>query len=120
VEYPGASSERIQVCFFSAPAYLEESCSNNVFLARQFGFVPFAVLDTSSTGRQTREGSRTLEVRISTMAATQTLSEPQYAFEDFSIRQVAQLLEKTDDETRYTNRSLVRHLPLFPSYSNIY
>lgn len=29
---------------------------------RQFGYVPFAVLDVSSTGRQTREGSRTLEV----------------------------------------------------------
>ncbi|KAF9264108.1 glycoside hydrolase family 92 protein [Marasmius fiardii PR-910] len=57
---------------------------------KQFGYVPFAVLDTSSTGRQTREGSRTLE----------------YAFEDFGIRQVALLLGKTDDETRYANRSL--------------
>jgi putative alpha-1,2-mannosidase len=28
---------------------------------KQYGYVPFAVLDTSSTGRQTREGSRTLE-----------------------------------------------------------
>ncbi|KAJ7881413.1 glycoside hydrolase family 92 protein [Mycena leptocephala] len=42
----------------------------------QFGYVPFAVLDTTSTGRQTREGSRTLE----------------YAFEDFAIRQIAQVL----------------------------
>ncbi|KAG6919383.1 hypothetical protein DXG01_006932 [Tephrocybe rancida] len=57
---------------------------------KQFGYVPFAVLDVSSTGRQTREGSRTLE----------------YAFEDFGIRQVAQLLGKTDDMERYTNRSL--------------
>lgn len=57
---------------------------------KQFGYVPFAVLDVSSTGRQTREGSRTLE----------------YAFEDFGIRQVAQLLGKTDDVERYTNRSL--------------
>ncbi|KAG6817479.1 hypothetical protein H0H87_008104 [Tephrocybe sp. NHM501043] len=57
---------------------------------KQFGYVPFAVLDVSSTGRQTREGSRTLE----------------YAFEDFGIRQVAQLLGKTDDVDRYTNRSL--------------
>lgn len=32
-------------------------------LAREYGYVPFAVLDTGSTGRQTREGSRTLEVR---------------------------------------------------------
>ena len=31
--------------------------------SRQYGYVPFAVLDTMSTGRQTREGSRTLEVR---------------------------------------------------------
>lgn len=29
---------------------------------RKYGYVPFAVLDPSSTGRQTREASRTLEV----------------------------------------------------------
>jgi putative alpha-1,2-mannosidase len=57
---------------------------------KKYGYVPYAVLDVSSTGRQTREGSRTLE----------------YAFEDFGIRQVAQLLNKTDDVARYTNRSL--------------
>ncbi|KAF9055676.1 glycoside hydrolase family 92 protein [Panaeolus papilionaceus] len=57
---------------------------------KQYGYVPFAVLDVSSTGRQTREGSRTLE----------------YAFEDFGIRQVAQLLGKADDVEKYTNRSL--------------
>ncbi|KAG2131237.1 glycoside hydrolase family 92 protein [Suillus bovinus] len=56
---------------------------------KQFSYVPFAVLDTGSTGRQTREGSRTLE----------------YAFEDFGIRQVAQVLGKTDDVAYYTNRS---------------
>ncbi|KIJ05814.1 glycoside hydrolase family 92 protein [Paxillus involutus ATCC 200175] len=56
---------------------------------KQYGYVPFAVLDTSSTGRQTREGSRTLE----------------YAFEDFAIRQVAQVLGKSDDVEKYTNRS---------------
>lgn len=59
---------------------------------RQYGYVPFAALDTSSTGRQTREGSRTLE----------------YAFEDFSIRQVALLLNQSDIEAEYANRSLVR------------
>ncbi|KAF8902926.1 glycoside hydrolase family 92 protein [Gymnopilus junonius] len=63
---------------------------------KEFGFVPFAVLDTSSTGRQTREGSRTLE----------------YSFEDFGIRQVAQLLGKTDDVATFTNRSL--------SYRNVW
>ncbi|KAI9062844.1 glycoside hydrolase family 92 protein [Trametes sanguinea] len=57
---------------------------------KQYGYVPFGVLDTSSTGRQTREGSRTLE----------------YAFEDFAVRQVALLLNKTDDVATYTNRSL--------------
>jgi putative alpha-1,2-mannosidase len=57
---------------------------------QHYGYVPFAVLDASSTGRQTREGSRTLE----------------YAFEDFGIRQVAQLLQNEDDIKTYTNRSL--------------
>lgn len=57
---------------------------------KKYGYVPFGVLDTSSVGRQTREGSRTLE----------------YAFEDFAIRQVAQLLQKSDDLETYTNRSL--------------
>lgn len=61
---------------------------------RQYGYVPFAALDTSSTGRQTREGSRTLE----------------YAFEDFSIRQVALLLNQTDIEAEYANRSLVSYI----------
>ncbi|KAJ7646924.1 glycoside hydrolase family 92 protein [Roridomyces roridus] len=61
---------------------------SNVY--NQYGFVPFAVLDPSSTGRQTREGSRTIE----------------YAFEDFAIRQIAQLLGKTDDEALFANRSL--------------
>ncbi|KAH6906323.1 glycosyl hydrolase [Coprinopsis sp. MPI-PUGE-AT-0042] len=56
----------------------------------KYGYVPFAVLDTSSTGRQTREGSRTLE----------------YAFEDFALRQVALLLEKPEDVEKYTNMSL--------------
>ncbi|RDX47875.1 glycoside hydrolase family 92 protein [Lentinus brumalis] len=57
---------------------------------KQYGYVPFGVLDTQSVGRQTREGSRTLE----------------YAFEDFGVRQVALLLNKTDDVAKYTNRSL--------------
>ncbi|KAG2116150.1 glycosyl hydrolase family 92-domain-containing protein [Suillus clintonianus] len=57
--------------------------------AKEFSHVPFAVLNTGSTGRQTREGSRTLE----------------YAFEDFGIRQVAQVLGKTDDVEYYANRS---------------
>ncbi|KAH9998474.1 glycosyl hydrolase family 92-domain-containing protein [Russula compacta] len=55
-----------------------------------YGYVPYDVLDTSSTGRTTREGSRTLE----------------YGFEDFAIRQVALLLNKTVDEAKYANRSL--------------
>ncbi|KAJ8472735.1 hypothetical protein ONZ51_g8332 [Trametes cubensis] len=57
---------------------------------KEYGYVPFGVLDTDSVGRQTREGSRTLE----------------YAFEDFAVRQVALLLNKTDDVATYTNRSL--------------
>jgi putative alpha-1,2-mannosidase len=32
---------------------------------------------------------------------------PQYAFEDFAIRQIAQVLGKTDDEALFANRSLV-------------
>ncbi|KAF9527365.1 glycoside hydrolase family 92 protein [Crepidotus variabilis] len=63
---------------------------------KRYGYVPFAVLDVSSTGRQTREGSRTLE----------------YAFEDFGIRQVALLLGKGHDVDTYTNRSL--------SYRNVW
>ncbi|KZV68558.1 glycoside hydrolase family 92 protein [Peniophora sp. CONT] len=57
---------------------------------KEYGYVPFDVLDASSTGRQTREGSRTLE----------------YAFEDFSIRQVALLLNESSYAAEYTNRSL--------------
>lgn len=31
-------------------------------ICREYGYVPYAVFDPSSTGRQTREASRTLEV----------------------------------------------------------
>ncbi|KAF9061315.1 glycoside hydrolase family 92 protein [Rhodocollybia butyracea] len=55
-----------------------------------FGYVPFDAIDPSSTGRQTREGSRTLE----------------YAFEDFSIRQVSLLLNNSANEEIFFNRSL--------------
>ncbi|KAF8502129.1 glycoside hydrolase family 92 protein [Russula emetica] len=67
---------------------------SNVY--NKYGYIPYGALDTSSTGRTTRESSRTLE----------------YAFEDFAIRQVALLLNKTTDETKYANRSL--------SYRNVW
>ena len=41
---------------------------------RQYGYVPFAVLDVSSTGRQTREGSRTLEVTLDSLWPETTLT----------------------------------------------
>ncbi|KAJ6498071.1 glycoside hydrolase family 92 protein [Mycena vitilis] len=72
------------------PEWNIQGRQSNVY--KQFGYVPFAVLDVASTGRQTREGSRTLE----------------YAFEDFAIRQIAQVLGKDDDEAMFANRSLVR------------
>ena len=86
---------------------------------RQYGYVPFAVLDVSSTGRQTREGSRTLEVGgegiflLKTLPSSLTLFH-KYAFEDFGIRQVAQLLGKADDVAKYTQRSLVRSSSVYP------
>jgi hypothetical protein len=38
----------------------------------------------------------------------------QYAFEDFAIRQVAQVLGKSDDVEKYTNRSYVRSIVSLP------
>ncbi|KAJ7267552.1 glycoside hydrolase family 92 protein [Mycena haematopus] len=76
------------------PEWNIQGRQSNVY--NQYGYVPFAVLDVSSTGRQTREGSRTLE----------------YAFEDFAIRQIAQVLGKTDDVATFANRSL--------SYRNVW
>ncbi|KAJ7745436.1 glycoside hydrolase family 92 protein [Mycena maculata] len=70
------------------PEWNIEGRQSNVY--DKFGYVPFAVLDVSSTGRQTREGSRTLE----------------YAFEDFAIRQIAQVINNTADEALFANRSL--------------
>ncbi|THH13167.1 hypothetical protein EW146_g7023 [Bondarzewia mesenterica] len=78
------------------PEWNIEGRQVNVY--KQYGYVPFAVLDTMSTGRQTREGSRTLEVTAAMII--------RYAFEDFALRQVAQLLDKPDDEAKYANRSL--------------
>ncbi|KAJ3538305.1 hypothetical protein NM688_g6540 [Phlebia brevispora] len=65
-------------------------------LYNDYGYVPFAGLDASSVGRMTREGSRTLE----------------YAFEDFAIRQVALLLNKSEDVNTFTQRAL--------SYRNVW
>ncbi|TRM61596.1 glycoside hydrolase family 92 protein [Schizophyllum amplum] len=59
---------------------------------KQYGYVPAGVLDVSSVGRQTREASRTLE----------------YAFEDFGIRQVAQLLGHADDEERLSAEAAIQ------------
>ncbi|ESK84677.1 glycoside hydrolase family 92 protein [Moniliophthora roreri MCA 2997] len=56
---------------------------------KQYGYVPYDSQDPSA-GIRTREASRT----------------PEYAFEDFGIRQVALLLGKAEDEARYANRSL--------------
>ncbi|KAL5507032.1 hypothetical protein ACEPAH_6488 [Sanghuangporus vaninii] len=63
---------------------------------KEYGYVPFAVFDPASTGRQTREGSRTLE----------------YAINDFGVRQVALLLNNAEDVDTYTNRSF--------SYRNVW
>ncbi|KAH8994062.1 glycoside hydrolase family 92 protein, partial [Lactarius akahatsu] len=76
------------------PEWNIQGRQSNVY--NYYGYVPYGALDTSSIGRTTREGSRTLE----------------YAFEDFAIRQVALLLNKADDEAKYANRSL--------SYRNIW
>ncbi|KAI0305662.1 glycoside hydrolase family 92 protein [Multifurca ochricompacta] len=70
------------------PEWNIQGRQSNVY--NHYGYIPYDALDTSSTGRTTREGSRTLE----------------YAFEDFAIRQVALLLNKTEDEAKYANRSL--------------
>ena len=89
MEYIWAAVECLQVSLLFVNTYWGLSAYEYI---RQYGYVPYNVLDTSSVGRQTREASRTLE----------------YSFEDFGIRQVAQLLGHTDDEERYTNRSYVR------------
>ncbi|KAF7297899.1 Glycoside hydrolase family 92 protein [Mycena chlorophos] len=70
------------------PEWDVEGRQSNLY--NQYGYVPFDVIDPTSTGRQTREGSRTIE----------------YAFEDFAIRQIALLLNNTADEALFANRSL--------------
>ena len=74
---------------------------------KEYGYVPFDVLDASSTGRQTRESSRTLEVRTCRLLRHICLCYMQYAFEDFAIRQVALLLNQSSYVSEYTNRSFV-------------
>ena len=56
----------------------------------KYGYIPFAVYDRKTTGRQTREGSRTLE----------------YCFNDFGIRSVALLLGHKEDADKWTKRAL--------------
>ena len=54
--------------------YVPSSWSDQSGRSRQYGYVPFAVLDVSSTGRQTREGSRTLEVGTLIVSYTSQLT----------------------------------------------
>jgi hypothetical protein len=51
-----------QVNVYKYGVILALRLGSNLAYFRQHGYVPFGVLDVSSTGRQTREGSRTLEV----------------------------------------------------------
>ncbi|KAL9938972.1 hypothetical protein V8E36_001785 [Tilletia maclaganii] len=55
----------------------------------KYGYIPFGVFDTESTGRQTREASRTLE----------------YAFNDFGVAQAAKVLGDNELYTDMLNRS---------------
>lgn len=85
---------------------------------RQYGYLPYDVVDPSSVGIQNREGSRTLEVRFMATHILQSEAQltylclPQYAFNDFGVSQVARLLGLANDTQKYANRSL--------SYRNIW
>ena len=58
----GISKVASPTCTSEFQAAFIHSIVSHTLITSQYGFVPFAVLDVSSTGRQTREGSRTLEV----------------------------------------------------------
>jgi putative alpha-1,2-mannosidase len=81
--------------------------------------VPFGIQDPSTTGQSTSEGSRTLEVGgiVHANSTTSLTLFHKYAFEDFGIRQVAQLLGKADDVEKYGQRSLVRSSSAFSLFS---
>lgn len=53
------TSKRVEVCYF---LLFSDFFTVLTCICREYGFIPANVLDTSSTGMQTREGSRTLEV----------------------------------------------------------
>lgn len=67
-----------------------DSYGRQVGVYTDFGYIPFGVFDTYSTGRQTREGSRTLE----------------YAHNDFGARTVALIAGKNDVADSLGKRSL--------------
>ena len=52
-----------QVNVYKYDGPVSSSLADTEVTRREYGYVPFAVFDPASTGRQTREGSRTLEVR---------------------------------------------------------
>lgn len=108
-----STSELTLVPFKRASSYKD-------LFRRQSGYVPYAAFDPASTGRQTREGSRTLEVGDQRGSAEKnlTLLLYQYAFNDFGVRQVALLLNKSDDVSIFTNQSLVSLPTLYCFTSN--
>lgn len=68
----------------------------------KYGYVPYAHFDPQSSGRQTREGSRTLE----------------YANNDFAIRQVSRLLGENEDAKIFRNRSMFYRNVFDPSVTS--
>ncbi|MBW0562385.1 hypothetical protein O181_102100, partial [Austropuccinia psidii MF-1] len=73
----------------STPPYWDLG-GRQISIYKEYGYLAHGAMDTNSTGRETREASRTLE----------------YAFNDFAISRVAQLLGHTEDAKTYENRSL--------------
>ncbi|KAK0521759.1 hypothetical protein OC834_006542 [Tilletia horrida] len=67
-----------------------DSYGRQIGVYMQYGYVPFGVFDTSSTGRQTREASRTLE----------------YAFNDFGVALGARALGDNELYTEMLRRSM--------------
>ena len=80
----------------------------------QHGYVPFAVLDPSSTGRQTREGSRTIEVlTLQSHVLSPALDGPSHFF-------IASMHSMTSEFARLPNSSdrttMSPSIPIGPTF----
>lgn len=104
MEHPRSTGQRLQVRRIEVIRYLvfTISLTDNTSMFHTQSLTHPALDD-----RREKEVEPWRQVHLIWICSILTHWKSKYAFEDFAIRQVAQLLGKTEEEARYRDRSFV-------------